>query len=82
MIERGSKVADALKGAWRDANASLPALEITSEELERLSPLLLNSGAVALIRRRIEQSPHLRQSFAAPWAKEVTANGLAGGNVR
>lgn len=59
-----SLVAFALAGAWRDV---APALELSAEDLDRITPLLLKSGAAALCWRRVRQS-ELRD---APAAKEL-----------
>src|SRR5215212_4352464 len=61
---KGELIAEALSGAWR--NDSPPPLEISSDELERIAPLLLNSGAAALAWRRI----HHTDLRASPTANE------------
>jgi hypothetical protein len=64
-ILRGRKVADVLAGSWRE---SPPVLNLPPPEMEKITPLLLNSGAAALLWRRIEQSANLRQSsFVLPY---------------
>jgi hypothetical protein len=50
---RGSSVAAALAGSWR---RSPPTFECSAEELETVAPLLLKSGAAALIWRRVRHS--------------------------
>ena len=57
----GSLVATVLSGSWRRSH--LP-LEISSEELDQIAPLLLGSGAAALGWWRIRNSP-LQQTPAA-----------------
>jgi hypothetical protein len=61
---KGELIAEALSGAWR--SDSPPPLEISSDELERIAPLLLNSGAAALAWRRI----HHTDLRASPTANE------------
>jgi hypothetical protein len=60
----GCLVAVSLAGAWRDVPS---ALELEIEELDRITPLLLKSGAAALCWRRIRES-ELRD---VPAAKEL-----------
>src|SRR5215216_6732889 len=50
---KGELIAEALSGAWR---SDPPPLEISSDELERIAPLLLKSGAAALAWRRIRHT--------------------------
>ncbi len=50
----GKLIAKVLTGTWR---ASLPPLNISSEELESIALLLLQSGCAALAWRRIRETP-------------------------
>jgi hypothetical protein len=50
---RGELIAKALIGAWR---SNPPPLEISSEELQEILPLLLKSGAAGLCWRRVPGS--------------------------
>lgn len=62
-VERRSKgeaISGVLRGAWRDAP---PSLDISADELEELTPLLLSGGAAALCWRRIRHT-RLRDSSA------------------
>lgn len=68
IISRGRAVADALCNFWR---ASPPALNLSATEFERIAPLLLGSGAAALVWRRIEQSLNLRQSSSVQPFQEI-----------
>src|SRR6185503_14537596 len=49
----GELIARALAGAWRD---SPPPINISANELEKIAPLLLGSGAAALIWAKLRQS--------------------------
>ncbi|MGA9772816.1 MAG: nucleotidyltransferase family protein [Blastocatellia bacterium] len=57
----GSLIAMVLNGSWRRSH---PPLEISAEELDKIAPLLLGSGAAALGWWRIRNS-HLHQTPAA-----------------
>lgn len=57
----GKQLASFLAGSWR---ASTPAADITAEDLDRLTPLLLGSGVAGLGWWRIRDS-HLRELPAA-----------------
>jgi hypothetical protein len=52
-IRRGNLLASLLAGAWRE---STPAFECSIEELERVMPLLVDTGAAALAWRRLRRS--------------------------
>ncbi len=58
---RGRLVADSLTGAWRH---SPPAPELSAEELELVTPLLISAGAAAVAWWKLRQS-NLRTSAAA-----------------
>jgi len=51
--ERGKLIASALGGAWR---ASPPAFQLSETELEDIAPLLIASGAAALVWWKIRDS--------------------------
>src|SRR5690349_9636225 len=53
-IEAGRLVGRVLAGSWRDP---LPALDLTPADLDRVSPLLLDTGAAALGWRRLRPTP-------------------------
>lgn len=55
---KGQAISDVLSGAWR--SNPLP-LQISEDELKRIAPLLLKSGAGALVWRRLRDS-HLQTS--------------------
>jgi hypothetical protein len=59
---RSSLVAKALAGAWRQPP---PPLEISAQELDQITPLLLGSGAAALGWWRVQHSASHRQTQAA-----------------
>jgi len=50
----GTFVAEALAGGWRDAP---PPLSLSSEQLELAAPLLLETGAGAIVWRRVRNTP-------------------------
>lgn len=58
----GHLIAAVLSGAWRH---DAPELKITADELKRIAPLLLHSGAAALGWRRIRASDLKRSNEAA-----------------
>lgn len=60
-MEKGLLIAKALAGSWRPFPAPV---ELSSSELDRVAPMLLESGAGALGWKRIEKS-HLRTARAA-----------------
>ncbi|HEY0004502.1 MAG TPA: nucleotidyltransferase family protein [Pyrinomonadaceae bacterium] len=57
----GRLLAKLLRGSWREA---LPALDISADELDQSAPLLLGSGAAALVWRRV-RATELRASGAS-----------------
>jgi hypothetical protein len=67
-LHAGRAIADILTGAWR---AAPPAPGIRAERLERLAPLLVESGAAALAWNRIAQDAELRAAPAAASLQEA-----------
>lgn len=61
-LRRGSLVAAALAGSWR--NSDLPPLNLTEAELDEITPLLCISGAAGLGWRRVSNS-HLKDTPSA-----------------
>jgi hypothetical protein len=53
-LRKGSLVADVLTGSWR--TPALPELQISEAELDEITPLLYDSGTVALGWRRISKT--------------------------
>jgi hypothetical protein len=75
-ILRGQEVADVLAGAWRD---SPTVSNLSTVKFEQITPLLLNSGAAALLWRQIEQSANLRQSsFFLPYREAYRYQAIHG----
>jgi Uncharacterised nucleotidyltransferase len=54
-LRKGQLVAEVLAGSWR--RQPLPPLQISAAELEEVTPLLYDSGTVALGWRRISRTP-------------------------
>lgn len=53
-LRKGSLVAEVLSGSWRQAE--IPPLQISETDLDEITPLLYDSGTVALGWRRISQT--------------------------